>query len=94
MSKKTGQKLVCMMLVSIFSLLLYSVSYAEAPRMSKEELKSQLDNENVIIIDVRTKRDWKKSDHKVKGAVRENPRKLESWASKYPKDKTLVLYCA
>ena len=94
MSKKSRLTFLAMMLVSLFSLFLYSVSNAEAPRISKEELKSLIDNENVIIIDVRTKRDWKKTDHKVKGAVRENPKKLESWASKYPKDKKIVLYCA
>lgn len=94
MGKKLRLTLSHMMLASFFSLLLFSVSCATAPRMSKEELKSQLDNENVIIIDVRTEGDWKKSDNKVKGAVRENAKKLESWASKYPKDKTLVLYCA
>ena len=30
----------------------------------------------------------------IKGAVREDPRDVESWAHEYSKDKTYVLYCA
>ena len=67
---------------------------AEVPRMTKEELKSKLDNPDVVIVDVRVGKDWKGSEFKIKGAVRENPSELSSWAEKYPKDKTLVLYCA
>lgn len=62
--------------------------------MSQEKLLNQLDSDAVIIIDVRTGGDWEDSDIKIKGAIRENPKKLESWIGKYPKDKTLVLYCA
>jgi rhodanese-related sulfurtransferase len=67
---------------------------ADAPRMTKEELKAMLDSPNLILIDVRTQRDWKESDLKIKGAVREDPGAVESWVNKYPKDKTLVFYCA
>ena len=67
---------------------------AEVPRMTKEELKSKLDNPDVVIVDVRIGKDWKRSEFTIKGAVRENPAELSSWAEKYPKNKTLVLYCA
>ena len=67
---------------------------AEVPRMTKEELKAKLDNPDVVIVDVRAGKDWKGSEFKIKGAIRENPAKFSSWAEKYPKDKTLVLYCA
>ena len=67
---------------------------AEVPRMTKEELKPKLDNPDVVIVDVRVGKDWKGSEFKIKGAVRGNPAELSSWAEKYPKDKTLVLYCA
>jgi hypothetical protein len=44
-----------------------------------------------IVVDVRIADDWKKSDLKIKGAIREDPEKdYRVWASKYPKDKTLV----
>lgn len=67
---------------------------ADAPRMTKEELKALLGQPDLIIIDVRTGSDWTASDLKIKGAVREDPENIESWANKYAKDKTLVLYCA
>jgi len=67
---------------------------ADAPRMTKEELKAKLDAPDLVIIDVRHGMDWTGSDLKIKGAVREDPEAVESWANKYPKDKTLVFYCA
>ena len=67
----------------------------EAPRISKEELKSMLGNPDLIIIDVRTDSDWEKSQSKIQGALREDPEQAtKSWAEKYAKDKTMVLYCA
>jgi len=63
--------------------------------MTKEELKSLLDNPEVAILDVRIADEWKRTNLKIKGAVREDPEKdYRSWASKYPKDKTLVFYCS
>ena len=67
---------------------------AEVPRMTKEELKTKLNDPGLVIVDVRVGKDWKGSEFKIKGAVRENPGDFSSWAGKYPKDKTLVLYCA
>ena len=65
---------------------------ADVPRMSKEELRAQLENGDVVILDVRSGRDWKSSEFIITKAVREDPGKVASWASKYSKDKTLVLY--
>jgi hypothetical protein len=67
----------------------------EVPRMTKEELQTMLGNPEVIILDVRVEREWKESKSKIQGAIREDPWKgVESWAEKYPKDKTFVLYCS
>ncbi len=71
-----------------------SVMSADVPSMTKDELKVLLGNPELIILDVRRGTDWKDSDLKIKGAVREEPNDIESWANKYSKDKTLVLYCA
>lgn len=60
--------------------------------ISKEELKNRLGNQNLIILDVRRPPDWKKSGIKIKGAVQENPYKFNSWYSRYPKTKTIILY--
>jgi len=67
---------------------------AKAPRMTTDELMAMLGNPDLIIIDVRYGKDWTESDVKIKGAVREDPEAFDSWAKKYPKDKTLVFYCA
>ena len=64
------------------------------PRMTKEQLKAQLGNSDFVIIDVRSDHDWQDSNTKIKGAIREDPSKLDSWVNNYPKDKTIVLYCA
>lgn len=64
-------------------------------RITKEELKARLDNPDTMIIDVRSKRDWEKSDAKIPGAIRQSPSTEDmSWAARYPRDKSIVLYCA
>jgi hypothetical protein len=67
---------------------------ADAPRMTKDDLKARLSSPDLLIIDVRYGKDWTESDLKIRGAVREDPEAFDSWANKYPKDKTLVFYCA
>ena len=67
----------------------------KVPWMTKEELKPLLGNTDVVIIDVRLADEWKKSEWKIQGAVREDPEKdFKNWAEKYSKDKTLVFYCS
>ena len=68
--------------------------YVDAPRVTKDDLKAILGNPDLIIIDVRYGRDWTDSGLKIGGAEREDPEAFDSWAKKYPKDKTLVFYCA
>lgn len=84
----------------ILSLLIFlvfcagSVAFAnQAPRMDKDELKAMLGKENLVILDVRQGQDWKASEFKIKDAVRIEGGDLSA-ITKYPKDKTLVLYCA
>jgi hypothetical protein len=82
--------------VLVLSLILmgtWTALAVDVPRMSKETLKEQLGDPNVIILDVRTGSDWKASEFKIKGAVRASSDNVDSWAPKYAKDKTLVLYC-
>jgi len=83
-----------MVLLSFNSPLAFAVASADAPRMSKEELKGRLGDKDIVVIDVRTGYDWEKSDSKIRGAVREDPQNVASWAKKYTKEKTIVLYCA
>jgi rhodanese-related sulfurtransferase len=67
---------------------------SEAPRLDKDEFKAKLGNPEVVIIDVRSYTDWLLSSEKIKDAIREDYRNFENWYAKYPKDKTILLYCA
>jgi len=93
-----GKRKVFLLLALIFfAVMTFSQSVLagdDVPRMTKEKLKSLFGNENVIILDVRTGRDWEASQYKIKGAVREEPGDFSNWENKYPKNKTLILYCA
>jgi len=80
---------------AIFWMLVQFAWAADVPRISREELKSMLNDPGVLILDVRTAGDWNNSKTKIQGAVREDPDKsAKSWAGKYSKDRTIVLYCA
>ncbi len=75
--------------------LLSSIVYSqEPPKISKEELRTMLDNPNVLILDVRIEGEWRASEKKIQGAIRENPDEVKLWLDKYPKEKTLVFYCS
>ena len=66
----------------------------DAPRITMEELKSMLGDPNLVIIDSLVGDQWETVAQKLPGAVHENPDDVDSWAHKYPKDKTIVTYCA
>ena len=71
-----------------------SASADTVKRMTIEELKSIMDSGKVTIIDVRRGRDWSASEFKIKGAERVEVKEILADPQKYPKDRTLVLYCA
>jgi len=84
-------------LLAIFAfqiLLTPAVGAAEAVRMGKDDLKTMLGDPDVVIIDVRAYTSWFLAGEKIKGAARENYRDFDRWKDKYPKDKTIVLYCS
>ena len=89
-----GKLIILVLGLAIVGMLTPFAAADEVPRMTKEQLKALLDDPAVIILDVRASRDWKESEGKIKGAIRENPKRFKSWAHKYSKEKTLVLYCA
>lgn len=66
----------------------------DVPRVSKDELKAALGSPRLILIDVRSENDWKISNEKITGAVRMDPKAVDTWAGTLPKDKDIVLYCA
>ncbi|MFC1884781.1 rhodanese-like domain-containing protein [Thermodesulfobacteriota bacterium] len=64
----------------------------EVPGITKGLLRTMLDKPDVVILDVRLEREWKSTKFRIKGAVWENPKKIDSWAGKYNKDLTLIFY--
>lgn len=82
--------------LTLVAVLLLSVCLcgAREEKMSKEELKALLGKKDVVVLDVRLHGQYDKSPLKVKGAVRENPIDVKSWARKYSRDATIVLYCS
>jgi rhodanese-related sulfurtransferase len=69
---------------------LFAVS---VPVMNKDELKSLLGSENLVILDVRSEPDWSAGEFKIKDAVRVDNGNL-SIVRNYPKNSIFVLYCA
>jgi hypothetical protein len=66
----------------------------ETPRVDKETLKGWLGDPRMVIVDVRAGDDWQDSKTKIKGAVRQDPKEVQTWAASLPKEKKVVLYCA
>ena len=62
--------------------------------MDKDALRERLGNADVVVIDVRTDPDWEASGAKIPGAVRESYGDFDAWSFRFPRDRTLVLYCA
>ena len=88
--KKTLGLLVVCLLFSATRLL----AAADVPLMSAEELKGNLNTENISIVDVRSEKGWAESKFKIPGAVRATWDTFDEWSAALPKDKTLVLYCS
>jgi hypothetical protein len=78
--------------LTLVAVLTINAAAAATPRITKEELKSILDNPDVVVLDLRIGRDWKASEYKIKGAIWVDHSRVNSFAKRYDKDKTLVLY--
>ena len=85
---------LCMLMAVGLGATAEAASTEPIPKMTQEQAKSMLGNADIIIIDVRQPKDWNASDAKIKGAIREDPSEISAWADKYPKEKTLLFYCA
>jgi rhodanese-related sulfurtransferase len=87
---------LCALVMTVVLMLMFPWACIgeNAPRVDQETLKSWLNDPQVVILDVRAPDDWEKSDKKIKGAVRKDPKNVKTWAATLPKDKKIVLYCA
>jgi hypothetical protein len=93
MAKRLMMVVLFAMLVAFPFVARALLSPDDVPRMSKEELKQRMGSPNLVILDVRIPPEWEESTRKIKGAVREDPSDIDSWATKYSPGKTLVFYC-
>jgi rhodanese-related sulfurtransferase len=80
--------LTCLMATSF-------VAFADTvPRMTVDQLKLRLGAEDVVILDVRSGRDWDAAKTLISGAVRVRPNEVSQWAESVSKEKSIILYCA
>jgi hypothetical protein len=94
MSRKTALTVAIAFLAAAWIFSVSGFAAENAPRIAKEEVKALLNDPNVAILDGRIRADWKKSDTKIKGAVRIDPLDVGAWAGNYPRDKKIIVYCA
>jgi len=80
--------------VLLFAFAMPAYGGGDAPRISTDELQAMLGSSELVLLDVRTNRDWKKSDKKIVGSVRVDHDDVKSWAGNYGKDQKIILYCA
>ncbi len=93
----TGKTLKWMAWNSLFAMMLIlstaGLCRAE-PQIGKDELKELLGNPGIYIIDIRSSEEWDHFPYKIPGAVHESIEELHTWVDKYPKDGTIIVYCA
>jgi rhodanese-related sulfurtransferase len=87
-------KKLLLFLVSIICFTALPALAGDVKLMTATELKNMLGYKELVILDVRSGRDWSTSELKITGAIRANGDDFDSWANSYPKEKKIVLYCA
>lgn len=93
------QKSLLSSLILVFLLLSCSLQTIPAADsrinwIAREELLSILDERGLIIFDARYSRDWRRSDRKIKGAIRLDASEVEQMEGFYPPGQKIILYCA
>lgn len=66
----------------------------EVKSVNPAALKGMLGDPQLLVIDVRTPSAWADSKNMIKGAMRQDPGKVPTWAKTLSKDKKIVLYCS
>ena len=91
--KERLSKVLTVLLALAFMALFAKAGVAdEVSSITKEELRAILGNPDVIILDVRSEKQWTTSPKKILGAVYEDHTAVTSWSHNYLKDKTIVTY--
>lgn len=87
-------KRIALLLTLLFTFGAASTAWSEDLIMDKEALNSMLSEPDLVVLDVRTGKDWSSSEFKIKNAVRAPAGEYKDWSASLAKDKTLVAYCA
>ena len=86
--------LVGLTFLFLFAFIIPAYGEDDVPRISTEQLKGMLGNSDLVLLDGRIAKDWRKSDKKIVGAVRVDPHDVSSWAGDYSTDQKIVVYCS
>jgi len=81
-------------LTLMLAIVLPMAAAMDVPLITKEELKALMEKGDVVILDVRSGRDWDSSEFKIQGALRADPKNVAAWVGEHAKNKPTVLYCA
>lgn len=66
----------------------------EVQRISVQELKEKLDNnEDVVVLDVRSHSSWEGATEMIPGAIRIEPDEISQYLNMIPPAKLIVTYC-
>lgn len=66
----------------------------DVPRISIHQLKSMLDNNDIVVLDTRPNQQWEASSEKIPGATHHSSFDAGKWSRQYNQNATIVLYCA
>jgi rhodanese-related sulfurtransferase len=94
MKNTKWKMLLGLIFLFLFAFTIPAYGEDDVPRISTEQLQEILGNSDLVLLDGRIAKDWRKSDKKIVGAVRVDPHDVSSWAGDYSKDKKIVVYCS
>ena len=87
-------KQLMLLLTLLITLGAVSTVWSTELIIDKDALNDMLESPDLVILDVRTGKDWSSSEFKIKNAVRAPASEYSDWSAAYSKDSTIVLYCA
>lgn len=95
MPSKKATIWIAVLMITVFAAVPAAAASRDTiPRMTVQELKAKMDRgEDIVILDVRTGRDYDRSRDKIKGAVRISFFQLNDRYRELPADKEIVAYC-
>jgi len=88
---------ICSLFITITMLNLpLAIHAADNIRMIKaQELKGRIDKgEDILIIDIRTGKEYEESHFRIKGAIRISIVSLEDRIKELPTDRPIIFYCS